>query len=210
MESKSGKRRSRNLPFVFSVCIGCLFSSCTQERRNESEPFQNIPENPQPVTEFIATEKSFDCFLPPFQDQKPIEERWFKVGNFYIKNLTGRTRTALQIASGLKEGRYPVGTIIQLVPFEAMVKRGGSFCPSGNGWEFFALDLTGTQEVLIRSRGCEEVVNFFNQVSCLSCHGKAEEKYDFVCDGNHGCDPLGVPQELIRSIQEGDPRCPSP
>ena len=34
---------------------------------------------------------------------------------------------------------YPVGTILQLFPFEAMAKRGGKFNKAGHGWEYFTL-----------------------------------------------------------------------
>lgn len=37
---------------------------------------------------------------------------------------------------------YPVGTILQLVPFEAMVKHPREKFPKTNGWEFFALDIS--------------------------------------------------------------------
>jgi hypothetical protein len=43
--------------------------------------------------------------------------------------------------------QYPVGTILQLVPFEAMVKHPREKFPNSNGWEFFALEISeaGTQ-----------------------------------------------------------------
>src|ERR671918_719140 len=55
-------------------------------------------------------------------------------------------------------GPFPVGTIIQLVPQEAMVKRAPGFDPDSNDWEFFALDVSpeGTKIV---TRGGAEVVN---------------------------------------------------
>src|SRR5262245_26709912 len=39
---------------------------------------------------------------------------------------------------------YPVGTILQLVPFEAMVKHPREKFPKMNGWEFFALDISAS------------------------------------------------------------------
>src|SRR5207244_13178579 len=54
-----------------------------------------------------------------------------------------KLRKALRIAErDLPARRYPPGTILQLFPFEAMVKRGGRFNPEGDGWEFFRLSVT--------------------------------------------------------------------
>jgi hypothetical protein len=51
-----------------------------------------------------------------------------------------RLRRAIETAANdLRHKRYPVGTIVQVFPFEAVVKRGGGFNPSGGGWEFFNL-----------------------------------------------------------------------
>ena len=37
---------------------------------------------------------------------------------------------------------YPVGTILQLMPFEAMVKHPREKFPNTNGWELFFLDVS--------------------------------------------------------------------
>ena len=99
---------------------------------------------------------------------------------------------------------YPVGTILQLVPFEAMVKHPREKFPKTNGWEFFALDVSeaGTK---IRDRG-DNVVNLSQGVTCLSCHQPAA-RFDFVCEKGHGCAPIPFDDQKIAEIQKADPRC---
>src|SRR5207237_3546069 len=74
---------------------------------------------------------------------------------------------------------YPVGTILQLVPFEAMVKHPSEKFPKTNGWEFFALDISAAV-TKIRDRG-DSVVNLSQGKTCLSCHQPAAT-FDFVCE----------------------------
>lgn len=101
--------------------------------------------------------------------------------------------------------RFPVGTILQLVPFEAMVKRGKGYNTPADDWEFFSLDVSsGTTK--IKAAGRAEVTNVFNHESCERCHGGAK-RFDLVCDTDHGCAPLGVSDSVIRAVQAGDPRC---
>ena len=99
---------------------------------------------------------------------------------------------------------YPVGTILQLVPFEAMVKHPREKFPNTNGWEFLALDVSeaGTK---IRDRG-DKVVNLSQGVTCLSCHQPAA-RFDFVCEKGHGCAPIPFDDQKIAEIQKADLRC---
>ena len=103
-------------------------------------------------------------------------------------------------------GIYPPGTVIQLIPTEAMVKREQGWAPETNDWEFFALevDADGTS---IAARGTTEVVNAFNG-NCFDCHAKAAPQWDLVCEDSHGCDPLPIGDDIIESLQDADPRCP--
>jgi hypothetical protein len=99
---------------------------------------------------------------------------------------------------------YPIGTILQLLPFEAMVKHPRETFPKTNGWEFFALDVSaaGTK---IRDRG-DNVVNLSQGVTCLSCHEPAA-RYDFVCEKGHGCAPIPLGDQKIAELQGADARC---
>ena len=143
------------------------------------------------AAEFVAREKDFRCLL----DGRAVAGKHF----FVFHRRHGRLRKALRIARPPGQ-RYPVGTILQLFPFEAMVKRGGRFNPEGDGWEFFRLSVTpaGTK---ILARGGAEVVNIAG--SCQSCHAAARS-YDFVCEG-HAVASLGLSEETIRALQH-DPR----
>jgi hypothetical protein len=99
---------------------------------------------------------------------------------------------------------YPVGTFLQLLPDEAMVKHPRQTFPETNGWEFFHLDLSA-QGTKIKTRG-DQTVNF-QGVKCFSCHQPAI-KYDFVCEKGHGCAPVPLDDQKIAELQAADPRCP--
>jgi hypothetical protein len=131
------------------------------------------------------------------------------VRGFFVDNRLGHLDDALAIANDTEGGgAYPVGTIIQLIPQEAMVKRAPGFDPDSNDWEFFSLNVTpeGTEIV---TRGGAEVINQFGG-SCADCHQLAEPEFDFVCEKEHGCEPLPIGDDVIMSVQEADPRPRTP
>jgi hypothetical protein len=150
---------------------------------------------PSAHAEFVATEDDFRCLL----DGHRVEGKNFVV--FHAKPR--RLKRAIRVAERDLPRRYPVGTILQLFPFEAMVKRGGRFNRAGNGWEFFRLAV-GPEGTTILARGGEEVAN--GAGSCQTCHAAAK-KFDFVCEG-HDVTPLNLPPRAIEILQE-DPRCPA-
>jgi hypothetical protein len=125
------------------------------------------------------------------------------VRGFYIDNRLGHLVEALEVANNPSGGRYPVGTIIQLVPQEAMVKRRHGFDPSTDDWEFFSLEVSARGTV-IKVRG-KHVLNRFG-MSCAGCHGAADPRFDFVCEQTHGCAPLPVGHDVFVFLQETDPR----
>lgn len=131
-----------------------------------------------------------------------------RVRDFFIDNRLGQLEEALAVANNPEGGVYPVGTVIQLIPQEAMVKRAPGFDPATNDWEFFELEVDpeGSE---IRVRGGSEVVNQFGG-SCVACHSQAEPQFDFVCEDDNGCDPLPevFSDDVIKSVQEADPRPP--
>jgi hypothetical protein len=145
--------------------------------------------------EFIAEETDFQCL----EKGRKVPGKHFVVFHRNKRKL----RKAVRIARRDRPGkRYPVGTIIQLFPFEAMVKRGGSFNPEGNGWEYFSLRIT-PEGATIGRRGGVEVRNIAG--SCQGCHAAASG-HDFICEG-HGAAPLGFTEEQILALQF-DARCP--
>ena len=126
------------------------------------------------------------------------------VRGFFVGNLLGDLDATLAVAENPDGGIWPAGSIVQLVPQEAMVKREAGFSPETNDWEFFELlpDAEGTK---INVRGGAEAVNQFGG-SCADCHSFAEPQFDFICEQTNGCEPLPLTRELIESIQAGDPR----
>jgi hypothetical protein len=127
------------------------------------------------------------------------------VRGFFIANELGHLDDALAVANDPAGGVYPVGTVIQLVPQEAMVKRAPGFDPASNDWEFFSLEVSPEGTTIV-SRGGAEVINRFGGTSCADCHRKAEPRFDFVCERDHGCDPLPISDDVIAAIQRSDPR----
>ena len=128
-----------------------------------------------------------------------------KVRQFYVDNLLGNLDATLAVANSATGGTYPAGSVIQLVPGEAMVKRDHGFNAVTNDWEFFELDVStdGTQ---IRKRGFAEVVNRFGG-NCFACHIQAHTQWDLVCETDHGCAPIPITRAMIGALQRTDPRC---
>jgi hypothetical protein len=129
--------------------------------------------------------------------------RMTRVGDHFIASLNGHLDDAIAVARAPKGHVYPVGTVIQLIPTEAMVKRHEGYSPSTGDWEFFSLGVSPTGTT-IKSSGAK-VKNFLGG-DCASCHVAAKANFDFVCEKSHGCAPLPVTDDLIATIQNGDPR----
>jgi len=111
----------------------------------------------------------------------------------------------LATANSPRGAVYPPGSVIQLIPTEAMVKHDKGFSAATHDWEFFALDVSkdGTR---IGKRGTVDVVNRFGG-NCFSCHVPAAAQWDLVCETDHGCAPLPVTRAMIGALQRTDPRC---
>ena len=151
---------------------------------------------PTPTQQGFAAEAAdFECLT-----------NWTRIRHFRIANALGHLDEALAVANGDMPPPYPIGTIIQLVPTEAMVKRGAGFFPEASDWEFFVLSPAGGVTQIIK-RGRGEVVNL-RTTSCFGCHGAASQK-DFICENGNGCVALGIPESIIDRLQNGDPRCPA-
>src|ERR1700727_2158263 len=148
-----------------------------------------------PADDLVVTEKSFGCLL-----DLP------KVRNTRIQNPDPeKLKEAIRIfQDSVPNKEYPKGTILQLIPAEAMVKHDRAAFPNTNGWEFFALKVSA-DGTTIQDRG-DKVLNTSLKKPCLDCHSPAA-KFDFVCEKKHGCAPIPVTDQLIASMQAGDPRC---
>ncbi len=141
-----------------------------------------------------------------------VEDNSFKcmrqmaqVRHFYVDNLLGDVMSTVTAANAPKGAIYPVGSVVQLVPTEAMVKRETGFSPATGDWEFFELsvDESGTK---IGKRGFAEVNNRFGK-NCFTCHVPAREPWDFICESDHGCEPIPIDHKMTGALQRSDPRC---
>ena len=160
--------------------------------------------------DITVSEQTFSCILD-----------WPKIRGTYIKNADpAKLQEAIRIfRDNVSDTEYPVGTILQLIPAEAMVKHPRGTFAKTNDWEFFALDVSaaGTK---ITDRG-ENVLEVFDMdasaagskmsdqprgVTCLSCH-QGGAKYDLVCEKGHGCPTIPLNDQQIAKIQTADPRC---
>lgn len=141
-----------------------------------------------------VTNESFNCLF----EMTPVR-------GFFVDNLLGDIEATVAVAESKDGGKYPVGSVVQLVPEEVMVKHPEGTRPNTNDWEFFELSVSksGTE---IDKRGFEEVNNKFG-LNCLDCHIKAEAKWDLICETGHGCDPLPLTRSMIDVIQKLDQRC---
>ena len=146
---------------------------------------------------FTVTAASFGCI----RDLKPVR-------GFYVGNLLGDIDGTLAAANAADGATYPPGSVVQLVPGEAMVKHPRGFSTATNDWEFFELDVKPGQPTRIRVRGTTDVVNQFGG-NCLDCHKQADPKWDMVCERTHGCLPIPITPVMSRAIQNTDPRCPA-
>jgi hypothetical protein len=126
------------------------------------------------------------------------------VRHFYVDNLAGKLAGTVAVAQAGK-GEYPEGTVLQLIPNEAMIKQAKGYNSATNDWEFFYVD-TSTEGSKIFRRGFADVNNRLG-LNCFTCHVKAKPEFDFVCEQEHGCDPIPVTRAMFGALQRTDPRC---
>lgn len=185
---------------VLACAAVVLLQACAKEA---AEPQVTVAE-----TELTAPEKPESAGMAGLQ----VDENSFRclddmtaVRHFFVDNLLGELDTTIAVAESTDGGNYPPGSVVQLVPGEAMVKHPPGYNAATRDWEFFELDVSAEGNS-IRNRGFVDVVNRFGG-NCLDCHIKAEEKYDLICELDHGCDPIPISREIIAGLQAADPRC---
>jgi len=128
-----------------------------------------------------------------------------KVRHFYVDNLLGNLAQTVAVATA-GTGDYPEGSVVQLMPNEVMIKQQQGFSPATRDWEFFWIDVDKSGSK-IYTRGFAEVNNRFG-LNCFACHVKAQPAFDFICETEHGCDPIPVTKAMFGALQRTDPRCP--
>ncbi|MEH6634426.1 MAG: hypothetical protein V7700_02860 [Halioglobus sp.] len=136
---------------------------------------------------------TFNCI----RDMTPVR-------GFYVTNLQGNLEETLAVSKA-GTGKYPEGSVIQLVPTEVMVKHEEGFSPATQDWEFIELEVS-PEGSKISARGFVDVVNRFGG-NCFACHVKANPDRDMVCEQGNGCDPIALTPMMIKAIQNTDPRC---
>jgi hypothetical protein len=127
-----------------------------------------------------------------------------KVRHTYIQHPDpARLKEAVRLfETQAPDADYPEGTIVRMIPQEAMVKRPKAAFPKTNGWEYFALGVT-PQGTTVRARG-DEASNRLG--TCQSCHAGAT-KSDYLCGGGPGCASVPLTEAQIAQLQANDPRC---
>lgn len=162
------------------VAVNAALAGCPQP-----EPTPTATATPPPPTasatataeavpaEFVAQASDFDDFAA-----------WPQVRRYHLTNKLGQLTEALAVADALgdtPELQLPVGTIVQLIPGEAMVKRGGGFQPEHKDWEYFVLGSVAGRTQIVARGGIET-----NGGSCYGCHQLART-FDYLCDAAHDC-----------------------
>jgi hypothetical protein len=141
-----------------------------------------------------VTDESFKCIT-----------QMSKVRHFYVDNLLGNVSDTVAVATA-GHGDYPEGSVVQLMPNEVMIKQQKGYSPATRDWEFFWIDVDKNGSKIF-TRGFAEVNNRFG-LNCFACHTKARPEFDFICETEHGCDPIPVTKAMFGALQRTDPRCP--
>jgi hypothetical protein len=143
--------------------------------------------------EIKVTDESFKCIT-----------EMTKVRHFYVDNLAGNLAGTVAVATA-GTGDYPTGSVVQLMPNEVMIKQRKGYSAATRDWEFFWIDVDKNGSK-IYTRGFAEVNNRFG-LNCFTCHVKARQEFDFICETEHGCDPIPVTKAMFGALQRTDPRC---
>ena len=194
-KDQSGEQSAGRDEPVISIPEPALEESAPQENET-AEPEKKVLIDDSDAGDRIVevTDKDFDCI----RDMQAVR-------GMYVGNLLGNIDASIAVANSQEGGVYPPGTVVQIVPAEAMVKREPGFNAATNDWEFFVLDVSA-EGSKIAARGGEEVKNPFGQ-DCLSCHAQAAPKWDMICETDHGCAPIPVTRDMIVALQKTDKRC---
>ena len=198
MIGRGGALRGRVwVPASTCVLAALLFVACGGSSHPSASPTTTT--NPAPTT---TTAAAFPDVVPTAADFPNINTMT-RVQDHFVTSLNGHLAATLAVARSAKGGVYPVGTLIQLIPTEAMVKRHKGYNPATGDWEFFSLGVSANGTVIKKSGA--KVLNFLG-LDCASCHSAAKPQFDFVCGKTHGCAPLPLTDSLIAKIQNSDPR----
>lgn len=178
--STPSDRRRRVGAAVVSVAVSLLLCTHAMDSSGD-EPKVKV------------TDQSFKCIT-----------EMTKVRHFFVDNLVGNLGATVAVATA-GTGNYPEGSVVQLMPNEVMIKQQKGYSPATRDWEFFWIDVDKNGSKIF-TRGFAEVNNRFG-LNCFTCHVKAREEFDFICETEHGCDPIPVTKGMFGALQRTDPRC---
>ena len=152
------------------------------------------------ATDVTVREQDFGCI-----------ETMTQVGDLRVANLA--SATADTVAAATNGSRFPVGSLVQMTPDEAMVKHAPGFDAATDDWEFFFLALSSSGATIL-SRGGTNVSAIVNGQpfgeTCVACHSTAPTRWDFICarGTDHACKTLpNDTSAAIAQAQAADPRC---
>jgi hypothetical protein len=198
---------SRLVPVIGTLGVAALLLlGCGADEPDAAAPTTTTPTTTVAPTTTEAASTTTTTVAPVEIDATSFRniQDMTAVRGFFVDNLVGDLHATVAVAENLEGGVYPAGSVVQLFPGEAMVKREVGFSPETKDWEFFEL-VASAEGTEIRVRGGVETVNQFGG-SCASCHAEAAPEFDFICEKTNGCEPLPISQDLIELAQTNDPR----
>jgi hypothetical protein len=175
------------------VLMAC--SKPTTDGAASASPANASAQTPAPAV--VVTEESFTCI----RDMTPV-------GGFFVDNLLGDLEATVAVAESPAGKTYPPGSLVQVVPTSAMVKHQPGHNPETNDWEFIQLDNTADGTTIL-GRGFAELTVSGTEATCFACHEPAKAAWDLICQGGHGCLPVGLTPVMLRALQNTDQRCPT-
>ena len=184
--------RSNLVRFITAVLI-TLVGTLPVNAQKTSDPAERTP--------FTDPSKAINVMDDTFVCLKKMQP----VRGFFVANLLNNLDATLAAAKQPLGAEYPPGSVVQLIPTEVMVKHHKGWSTATKDWEFFELEVSETGSK-IKVRGTTQVINKFGG-NCAACHLKAKPQWDMICEQNHGCDSLPIPNFVIRWVQRNDPRC---
>src|SRR4051812_26310008 len=96
---------------VAGIVLASIAVGCAKAQHEGAKLTTTTTTTTAPPEDFVAQPSDF----VRLQDMTPVR-------GFFISNPAGHLQQSLAVARSTSGGEYPVGTIIQLVPQEAMVK----------------------------------------------------------------------------------------
>jgi len=184
---------SNNLAHLITVALITFIATLPVNAQQTSTPTE--------ITPFTDSTKAINVIDDTFVCLKKMHP----VRGFFVTNLVNNLEATLIAAKQPLGAEYPPGSVVQLIPTEVMVKHNKGWSPATKDWEFFELEVSEAGSK-IKVRGTTEVLNKFGG-NCAACHFKAEPQWDMICEQDHGCDSLPIPNFVIHWIQRNDPRC---